>query len=166
MTSSSVATCNFLQVTDALDWDTLIHGERRACKCRQCDIEKWGKGMRNMSGCYRWRPLHSLLVGCTVLLSATASGAGPSGIREINSVHIEGGDFVSVEPTVPFDNPDGCGSSTRAFFMASAPGYREKLSLALSAQATGQKINGWLNGCVNTPWGYSVPALFSIAVTR
>ena len=123
-----------------------------------------GRGCRNMIKCFYLRLPRCLMLGYAV--SVAAIGAGESGLRELKTVHIEGGEFASLEPMVPFDNPDGCGSSALAFFMASSPGYREKLSAAFTAQATGQKIYGWFTGCTSSPWGYSVPVMSSIAITK
>ena len=94
------------------------------------------------------------------------SANGGSGEREIRAVGVESDQYISVSPTVAFNNPDGCTSTAVAFIVAGAQGYREKMSVALTAQATRPKVDMWFVGCTNSPFGGTVPVIWNITVVR
>lgn len=93
-----------------------------------------------------------------------ASADGFSGIRTIKTVHVEGPYFARIIATSPFDNPDGCGSSTGVLIRNVDAQYKDALAAAMLAFATGQPVKFYTTGCAATSWGYTEPVVFSISV--
>lgn len=92
--------------------------------------------------------------------------AGDSGSRSVHNVHIEGTAFATVIPAgSAFANPDNCGSSNLAVIQASDAQYNQKLALAVAAMAQGTQVDFWLNGCINTPWGYTAPIVYAMDIS-
>lgn len=98
--------------------------------------------------------------------SSAALAAGDAGFRKVRDIHIEGTVYAVVYPSgSAFANPDGCGSSNLAIIQTSDGQYNQKLALALTALAQGTQVDFWLNGCLNTPWGYSAPIVYAVDVS-
>ena len=100
-------------------------------------------------------------------LPLVAWGAGDSGARSIQSVHIEGTGFANVASSgTAFANPDGCGASTNVILQASDSQYNQNLATILTAAATGKQVEFWLVGCTNTPWGATMPVIYSVTLVN
>lgn len=110
--------------------------------------------------------MKTLISFAFLTIASVALAAGNSGARSIAAISVEAGYFAMVYGTTAFDNPDACGNSTMAMLPASNAGYKEMLAVALSAFAAEKNVSFWLNGCVATPWGFTVPQIYSIAVSR
>ena len=114
---------------------------------------------------YRTAALRTMLSAAALLLSQTVAMAnGDSGFQQIAYVHVEGAYFVTVTSVAAFSNPDGCGNSTMVMLQSSAGGYSSIFASVLAAQAAGKAIEFWLTGCAATPWGYTVPVVYSVSV--
>jgi len=100
-----------------------------------------------------------------LLLCEHANAGGGSGFRNISSIKIEGSSFIMIHATSAWSNPDGCSKSDQAMVLMSDNARQEKLSLAISAYMSGKKIGFWLSGCSQTPWGYSVPNVYTMTVS-
>jgi hypothetical protein len=97
------------------------------------------------------------------LAPLTSWAAGFSGVSTIKTIHIEGTAFVSVIPTSgAFSNPDSCGSSSIVMVQSSVSYYQNMLALLAEAYASGTNVQFYLNGCASTPWGYTVPIVWSM----
>ncbi len=80
--------------------------------------------------------------------------SGDGGTQPISSVGFDSTDaLATLNSGTQWGNPDHCGISTFVVLQTSNPYYRDMLSLAATAVATGQSVALWLSGCVNTPWG-------------
>ena len=102
-----------------------------------------------------------ICVCALLILSNRAYASGDSGLQSINYVHVEGGSFVTIQATAPFNNPDGCGNPLYVMLQYTTPGFSNMFAQVLAVQAAGKPIDFWLQGCASTPWGFTVP----IAVT-
>jgi K+-transporting ATPase A subunit len=105
------------------------------------------------------QPLRILI--CVALFAASSGAAfaqssGPLGSRTIKSYWIEGGAFLAVTPTVPFDNPTGCTQSTLAIVPATHAAYKQMLAAVNHAMATSTPISMWATGCYSS-WGQTFP---------
>jgi hypothetical protein len=88
-----------------------------------------------------------------------AFAAGDSGSRTLTNVHVEGGSFVAVKAATAWNNPDGCtypAGNIVGFYVSDAT-EKEKFSLVLTAIASGKSVGFWLDGCIATPWGGTIP---------
>jgi hypothetical protein len=105
-----------------------------------------------------------LLIIALFVLSFNAFASGDSGWRNIINVKIEGKNFVAVYSDNPWLNPDSCGKSNLAIVPLTDEAYREKLSVALSAFMGGKRLALWLTGCQQSPWGYTVPVIYTMTI--
>lgn len=109
----------------------------------------------------------SLFFIIVFVFSARTYANGDSGERVLNSVRLVGETFIALDSySSDFNNPDSCDKSHRAMVLVETAGSDKKLSLALSALIANKKVGMWFAGCTSTPWGYTVPLISSIYVTR
>jgi hypothetical protein len=106
--------------------------------------------MRNKAS----RSLKALLAAIAVTASthALAQANGSLGTRIIKGYWIEGGAFLAVKPTTPFDNPTGCTQSDFAILPATNPAYKPMLAAVMHAMVTNTPLSIWGVGCY-TAWG-------------
>jgi hypothetical protein len=104
-----------------------------------------------------------LLYLAALLTSFPALGLanGFSGVVGIKTVHIEGNGFAMVILTSPAANPDSCGNSSEAMVRDSDAWYQSTLSLLMEAYALNAGVQFYFTGCEQTPWGYSIPIIWS-----
>jgi hypothetical protein len=105
---------------------------------------------------------------CAALLAASSNGAfaqasGALGSRTVKSYWIEGGAFLAVTPTAPFDNPTGCTQSSLAIIPATHPAYKQMLAAVIHAMATNAPISMWATGCYSS-WGQTFPSFYALGV--
>jgi hypothetical protein len=81
-------------------------------------------------------------------------------MRTIDAYWIEEGTFLAVRPSVPFDNPTGCTSSTLAIVPSSSPGYKQLLAAVMQAMATKTPMSFYANGCFSA-WGKTFPSFYA-----
>lgn len=95
----------------------------------------------------------SLLVVLALAASAVAMpGCQFLGPRVLKRVWINEGVGITLTPMTDWDasSSAGCLSVTTAVIPQNDPHYKEKLSQALSALATGREVNAWYCSC--TSW--------------
>lgn len=103
-----------------------------------------------------------LLFACTNL--AMAVGSGPKSIAKVETTDI----FF----TVYFSDGDiantGCNQANMVVYWRSdfPNSYSTMLATALTAFATGKKVEMWVEGCKASPWGPTLPIPQSIVVTN
>ncbi|WP_445354318.1 hypothetical protein ACJJI5_13365 [Microbulbifer sp. EKSA008] len=110
-----------------------------------------------------------VVVGVTLCLglSSYAYAKGSGGERNLNAVRLPGDDFIVFEALDnDFSNPDGCDRSDRVLLRRETEGADQKLSVALTALVAEKKVGVWLDGCSNSPWGYTIPVVDSLWILR
>jgi hypothetical protein len=105
-----------------------------------------------------------LVAMMSILLPAVTLAAGSSGPRGLRTVHIEAAWFVMVTGTTPFLNPDLCGSADGVLIRKEDAWYTDTLAAVMTAKAAGLPVQFWVSGCANTPWGYSMPVVYSVSI--
>ncbi len=93
----------------------------------------------------------SALVGVALATGAGAQTCGMSGYRTVEGVWVEGGSFLVIKATKPFDNTIGCTKSDMLFVPATSPAYKQIFATVLHAQAIAKPINAYVCGCT-TYW--------------
>lgn len=79
-------------------------------------------------------------------------------------VHAEGGNIYIHGP---FANPEQCATSNVVVLQAAnEKEFDRMMSIALTAAASGKKINMWFIGCVPVPWHASAPRAVSMAFEK
>lgn len=129
------------------------------------DLHEFAKCLKRQ----RWATSALAKIVLTVSASVVvpvAFASGWSGTQYPATVDIEGGaEFIAYPPSGSnFNNPDACGQSNVVILESTDSGYQQELAALLAAQAEGAKVQFWLSGCVNSPWGYTVPHIYSISV--
>ncbi len=99
-----------------------------------------------------------------MVLSPLVNAAGNSGWRTIKQIKIESANFITIYPTVDFENPDECGKSNMAMIKFSDLSKDAKLSVALAAYMGGKRIQTYMAGCEPTPWSYTVPVVYNLVI--
>ncbi len=120
--------------------------------------------LKTVFGSPRLRSLVRRAVPCAIafqILGNAAYASGDSGYQSIAYVHVEAGWFVTIGGVAAFNNPDGCGNATMVWLEQSGAGYSSIFAQVLAAQASGKQMSFWLNGCTATPWGFTVPLVYS-----
>lgn len=105
---------------------------------------------------------------CAVLFATCSVGvfaqaAGFLGARTVKGYWIEGGAFLAIAPTVPFDNPTGCTQSGLAIIPATHPAYKQTLAAVIHAMATNTAVSAYATGCYSS-WGQTYPSLYGFGV--
>jgi hypothetical protein len=105
-----------------------------------------------------------LVAGCLLFACANlamAVGSGPKSIAKVETTDI----FF----TVYFSDGDiantGCNQANKVVYWRS-DFPKSLLATALTAFATGKKVEMWVNGCKASPWGPTLPIPQSIVVTN
>jgi hypothetical protein len=93
---------------------------------------------------------------------AASFAAGFSGVVSIKTVHIEGNNFAMVIFPSAGANPDSCGNSTEAMVEFSDTYYQSTLAVFTEAYVTGSAVQFYYVGCAATPWGYTIPHIWSV----
>jgi len=98
-----------------------------------------------------------LLLITSMLLTSTASNAAPnawSGWYPVGQVYSysTGSIFISTIPSSAHPNPAGCASSSWLQIQKDQPNIKEMYQMALTAQASGLRINAYISGteCVGS----------------
>ena len=104
------------------------------------------------------------VVALSLVTPTISNAAGFSGSRQVKIVHIEGSSFAVVVPMTTFDNPDGCGASSSVMIRTADPWYKDILAAALLSYAVGGTMNFYVSGCAATPWGFTLPIVYSTDV--
>ena len=66
-----------------------------------------------------------------------------------------------------YANPDGCASNTYIKIVGASPEELERMySMLLTSIASGKSVTVWVNGCVNSVWGMTVPKGYHITLLR
>jgi hypothetical protein len=94
---------------------------------------------------------------------AHAQASGALGSRTVQYYWIEGGSFLALKPTTPWDNPTGCTQSGFAVIPATHPMYRQALAAVVHAMSTNSPIYLWAQGC-HSAWGETWPSFYGIGV--
>ena len=100
------------------------------------------------------------------LVSSQVMANGDSGERTISSIKVEANDFIAIKANADWDNPDQCGRSHMVYLSPEEALYKDKLSLIIAAQMSGKPMSFWLTGCVDTPWGFSIPRVYSANLNK
>jgi hypothetical protein len=92
--------------------------------------------------------------------SSFAQASGTLGSRTINSYWIEGGTFLAVRGTTPWDNPAGCTKSDITIIPASHPAYKQMLAAVIHAMSTNTPLTVYASGCYSA-WGATWPSFYA-----
>lgn len=113
-------------------------------------------------------PLRLLLILAVAAFAASsqlqAAGLAVSSAK-VTNIHLEGG-----QPYIFFDkaigNPDGCQNNSRVVLSSDLTNREFYLSVAMTALATGKSVTAYVNGCVASHWGTTVPKIYVLAIAQ
>lgn len=103
------------------------------------------------------------MMAATPALAASAAGTGVY----LGSIHIEGGTvYIFPQTGQTFVNGENCAGAGAVGLAPSLTNRDYYLSVAMTALASGKKVNLWVNGCTGAPWSSSptVQSVYAIAI--
>lgn len=111
--------------------------------------------------------LFTIAIGAICIFTTTSYAGGGSGLRPLAKLSVEANILYRIDPETPFENPDGCGTSSFAVVLRENPESKDIYSTALTALVSGKQINMWFNGCYTTWWGgVSAPIISTFAISK
>ena len=128
------------------------------------ELEEWGFGVYE-DRVWRFLKMSTkrllLSVLLTLALPVATLANGFSGAVTVHRIHIEGNSFAYVEFNAAGANPDSCGTSGQAMVRNGDPYYTSTLAFLMEMYAIGGTMNFYYLGCQATPWGYTMPVIWS-----
>jgi hypothetical protein len=104
-------------------------------------------------------------VASILLASFHTYADGPTGARSLQTVQVLADQFVYVSSSSgAFSNPDVCGNSEGVIIRRTDVWFKEAVSALMLAKASNLRVQFWVTGCGWTPWGYTLPIVYSVTV--
>lgn len=90
----------------------------------------------------------------------------PAGTFVPEQIHL-GNDGLFISGGATYANPENCASNTYIKIVSATPAEHERHYTALlTSLASGKTVTVWINGCVMSVWGYTVPKGYHIVINR
>lgn len=90
----------------------------------------------------------------------------PAGTFVPEQIHL-GNDGVYISGGATYANPENCASNTYIKIVASTSAELERhYSALVTSLASGKSVTVWINGCVMSVWGYTVPKGYHLVLNR